>query len=103
MKNLRSLFTIILMSSAGYLSAEKDQPKKTDCKTDEKIETSVKDVKTDLMTLPMPSGKPLNEITNTRWEDSLLDSNLNIDEPEFEAKNNKILPQDQSIVSSMKK
>ena len=103
MKNLRSLFTILLMSSAGSLYAEKDQPKKTDCKTDEKIETSVKDVKTDLMALPMPSGKTLNDMAETRWEDSLLDSNLNINEPDFEVNNTKMLPQDQSIVSSMKK
>ncbi len=103
MKSPRSLFTLIFMLAAGYLYAEKDQPKKVDCKAEEIAEVSVAEETTDLMAIQMPSNTKVNELSETRWEDSLLDSNLNVDEPDFAESKSNILPQDQSFANSMKK
>ncbi len=103
MKSPRSLFTLIFLLAAGYLYAEKDQPKKVDCKAEEIAEVSIAEETTDLMAIQMPSNTKMNELSKTRWEDSLLDSNLNVDEPDFAENKTITLRQDQSLASTMKK
>ncbi|MEQ8554029.1 MAG: hypothetical protein RIC06_22495 [Cyclobacteriaceae bacterium] len=103
MKNLRPLATLILLSVSVLLYAENKPTEKTETNKEEQIRKSFENEKDYIQTIPMPANKSAGKPSKNRWEDSLLDDNLGVNQPNFVSDGSETLFRGNNIVANSKR